>query len=141
VVAVAGSVDGHRAPLIAVSNGPYLQSPSDSKTPLFFPFEIRHCAKGCIGDDTWYAIMTVEVHQSTCCVSVGVTHFFEDQLNLPCLVLANGAKSNQIATANLLDRIKVSPLHWSVGRSLLINFAVFKCSTVTDPHLATATRA
>jgi hypothetical protein len=84
--------------------------------------------------------MSAMVHQSTCWVSVGVTHFFEDQPTLSCLILAKGAKSYHTATADLLDRIKLSPLHWSVGRSLLINFAVFKCSTVTDPHLATATR-
>jgi hypothetical protein len=52
MAAVAGFVDSHRVPLVAASKGPHAHWPSDPKTPLFFPFEIRRCAKGCIGDDT-----------------------------------------------------------------------------------------
>ncbi len=138
-VAVAGLEDSHRVPFVAVPKDRCRHSPADPKTPLFFSFGAGRCARGCIGDGTLYAIMTTKVHQSACRWCAGDTRFFEHTPNLCRLVLAEGAKSHQTATANLLDRTKFSLLRWSIGHDLLIHLAVFECTTVTEPHLATAT--
>jgi hypothetical protein len=79
------------------------------------------------------------VHHATSCMTAGDTCFFEHRPNFSYLVLAADAKSRQPSTASLLDRTKDCLLCLSTSRSLLIDLAVFKCTTVTEPHLATAT--
>ena len=138
-VAVAGLEDSHQVPFAAVPKDRCRHSPANPKTPLFFSFGAGRCARGCIGDGTWYAVTTTKAHQSACRRGAGDTRFFEHVLNLSRLVLAEGAKSRQTATANLLDRTKDSALCLSIGHDLLNDLAVLECATVTEPHLAMAT--
>ncbi len=137
--AVAGVANGHRMPLETAETDPSPHSRASDKNPFFSFLETGRCARGCIGDGTWYAVMGTNVHQATSCMMAGDSCFFEHGPNFSCLVLATDAKSRQSLTASLLDRTKDSSLCVSTSHDLLIDLAVFKCTTVTEPHLATAT--
>ncbi len=139
-VAVAGLADVHLVPLVAARKSRKPHSPSDPKTPVFFLCQTRRSAKGCIGDGTWYGVVTAEAHQQASRVCAGDTRFLREVFDLHLLVLAKDAKSCQTTTANVLDRTKFSSMRLFAGRNLVVDFAVFGSSTVTEPHLATATR-
>ena len=131
--------DGHRMPLETAETDPGPPSRASDKNPLFFLLETGPCARGCIGDSTWYAVMVTKMHQSTCCVSAGDSLFFEHRPNLSHHVLADCAKSLDTTTANLLDRTEVSWIRWSVWPDLVMELAVSEYTTVTYTHLATVT--
>ncbi len=114
-------------------------SRASDKTPFFFFLATGRCARGCIGDGTWYAATGTKGDQATCCMMAGDSRFFEHRPNLSHLVLADCAKSHDTTTANILDRTEVSWTRWSVWLDLLMDLAVFECATVTDTHLATVT--
>jgi hypothetical protein len=122
---------------VATDPSPHLRA--SDKNPLFFFLETGRCARGCIGDGTWYAAMGTIAHQATSCMMVGDPRFFEHGPNLSHLVLADCAKSHDTTTADLLDRTEVSWARWSVWPNLVMDLAVFEFTTVTEPHLATAT--